>query len=79
MSNKSQYEDRGLQHRGSCYTTLNNTWKYSCPHKNVNFVGFSGGVNCLCVGMPTERSSGDKAQISGKAWPKANPGLGWKK
>ena len=69
MSNKSQYEDHGL---GSCYKTLTDSWKYSCPHKNINFSGFSGGVNCLC-------SSGDQAQIEGKKWPIANPILGWKK
>ena len=78
MSTKNQYEDRGLMHKGSCYTTLNKSWKYSCPHKNTDYSGFSNGVNCLCVGTHTERSSWDTSVVLKKKWPMSNDKLGWK-
>ena len=77
MPNKNQYEQYGI-HRGSCYKTVGNSWKYNCPHKNINYSSINNGINCLCSGMPMDRSSGDKAQLSGKKWPIANPSLGWK-
>ena len=76
MSNKNEYH--GIQNKGGCYTTLEKSWKYSCPHRNINYSGFSSGINCLCTGMPTERSAGDRALISGKQWPISNSKLGWK-
>lgn len=79
MSTNSQYEESGIARKRSCYTTLSKTWVYSCPHKNINFSGFSGGVNCLCAGMPIQRSTGDQASLTGKQWPQADPDLGWKR
>lgn len=78
MSSKNQSEDHGIRNKGSCYTTLKNAWEYSCPKTNINFSGFSGGVNCLCLGTHKERSSGDVAVITGQKWPVANPSLGWR-
>lgn len=80
MSSKNQYEDHGLQHKKSCYKTLDRSWQYACPHKNINYSAFSNGTNCLCAGMPIERSSMDKSMICGKkgAWPVGNPSLGWR-
>jgi len=78
MSTKSQYEDHGLVHKGSCYTTLKKAWQYSCPSKDMNYSNFSNGVNCLCSGTEDERSSWDRAVTSGKKWPVSDKKLGWK-
>ena len=80
MPNDSQFEDHGLRHKQSCYKPLNSTWTYTCPHKNINYSGFNNGVNCLCKGMPMERSSMDKLMIHGKQnmLPVGNQRLGWK-
>jgi hypothetical protein len=79
MSNKSQYEDRGIRNTKSCYTKLEKTWEYSCPIENTNYVGFNRRGNGLCIDMPMKRSSGDRYTISGKEWSIGNPDLGWKK
>jgi len=80
MPNNSQYEDHSLQHKQSCYKPLSRAWKYSCPHKNINYSAFSNGTNCLCSGMPMARSTMDRSVISGKQgmWPVGNPSLGWR-
>jgi hypothetical protein len=78
MSTKTQREHNGLRNKRSLYTTLNKSSEYSCPHVNLNFSGFNKGVNCLCTGMPMERSSGDYAQLNNKTWPTNNNRFGWK-
>lgn len=79
MYTKSKHEDNGIKHKRSSYSTLNNSWEYSCPRTNINYSGFNGGINCLCNGMPMDRSSGDRAMISGQLWPIDSPQLGWRK
>lgn len=76
MSNKCSHEDSGLVYKKSCYTPLDKTWKYSCPHRNNTYRGFSNGINCLC--NVQEKTSFDKMVDSGKQWPTGNPNLGWK-
>ena len=78
MPNKNKVENYGMNHINGSYTRLSNVWKYDCPHKNMDYSGFSYGTNCLCSKNIMERSSYDKAQIAGKTWPVGNSSLGWK-
>lgn len=77
MSTTNHHEDHRSQHNPCGYRRLENVWKYSCPPKNPSYSDFSNGNNCLCVDT-NDRSSFDKAVISGKKWPVSNDTLGWK-
>jgi len=75
MSTQKQ-EDYGIHYRKKgCYSLLQNTYTYSCPPKNNTYRGINNGVNCLCA--KPQRSSMDRAMMSGKKWPVSNARLGW--
>lgn len=71
MSSKNKHENYGFKHQGCSYTTLKDTWKYSCPSNNVNYPAFSNGVNCLC-------SKTRSRSLLIKKCPISNNQLGWK-
>lgn len=74
-SNNREYD--GMAKSRTSYTTLANTWVYSCPYHDKNYPGFANGVNCLCA-KTLERTSGDIAVIKGKKWPLIKNVPGWK-
>lgn len=80
MSNRSDERGTGGKSCNS-YRPLSVSWNYSCPKFDVNYSTFNNGVNCLCPGDISERSSFDRTLITGniKKWPTGNPPLGWNK
>lgn len=79
MSTRYKEEDHGLQHKKSCYTTLSNTYEYSCPYER-SYLGIDNGVNCICS-KNIQRSLIDKI-INNKNWTQSLPVTthitGWK-
>ena len=68
MPKKYQNEDSGLSYKKNLYTTLGNTWVYSCPKT----------INCLCPNNEP-RTVMDQYYINKTGnFPVSNKRLGWK-